>query len=296
VIRAELPATTSARLGLLAGFWIFVGLFGGTSIWIGERVAGSSLSWSAAAVPALGAALLWIPITLAAVRLALRFPLRGDAWLVPLMVHGLAAGAVTFVLNFAFIAGDILVTGRDVDLAGGVAAAAAVGFRFLHINALVYAVIVGLTHWYVLRARDDRPNRAGEPAAAQPRYASRLKAGVAGRVTLIEVGDIRWIEADGDYARVHVEAGEHLVSERMKHLERQLDPARFVRIHRSRIVNVDHLRELRHISHGDYEVTLDDDTELRVSRGRRKQLLATVERSGGGRATGPSRDPADQAG
>jgi two-component system LytT family response regulator len=65
----------------------------------------------------------------------------------------------------------------------------------------------------------------------------------------------------------------------MKQLEERLDPARFVRIHRSRIVNVERVRELRHLSHGDYEVTLANDVSLRVSRGRRKQLLDAVERA-----------------
>lgn len=270
----RLPETTEARIALLVGFWLFVGVFGGTTIWIGERFAGVALTWAAAVLPALGAALLWIPITLIAVRLALSFPLRSDRWLAPLAVHAGAALAVSFVLNFTFVGGAVLLAGRQLGLAGWIAAASAVGFRFLHINAGVYVVIVVLVHVHEAGLVPGSPR----PVAGEPEYASRLKAGTAGRMTLVNVDDIEWIEADGDYARVHVNGGDHLVSERMKRLEKQLDPGRFVRIHRSRIINVEHVRELRHLSHGDYEVTLDDDTCLRVSRGRRKQLLAAVER------------------
>jgi two-component system LytT family response regulator len=276
----DVPETTRARIALLAAFWLFVGFFGGTAIWLGERFDGRQTSWTAAIYPAVGAAVLWIPITLVAARLAWRFPFTGERWGRPLALHALGAAAVSFVLNFLFVGAAVVLTDRSLGLAGWATAAGAAGFRFLHINALVYLVIVGLVHVYrAFRGADHPRGRASaEPAGG---YARRLEARSAGRVTLVDVDDVVWIEADGDYARVHVDGGDHLVSERMKHLERRLDPARFVRIHRSRIVNVDRVRELRHLSHGDYEVTLDDDTPLRVSRGRRKHLLAAVERSRG---------------
>lgn len=287
-----------ARIGLLAGVWLLVGLFGGTAIWIGERIAGGAAPWSGAIAPAIAAALLWIPITLAAMALAHRFPLRAGAGsgalpvhgAAALAVHGAAALAVSFVLNAAFVGVAGVLSGGDLDLFAWSSATGAVGFRFLHINALVYAVVIGLVHADrvgIAPAMRADPRESGTPGAGfahragPPRHATRLKAGTAGRVTLIDTDDIRWIEADGDYARVYVEGADHLVSERMKRLERELDPLRFVRIHRSRIVNVERVRTLRHLSHGDYEVTLDDDTPLRVSRGRRRRLLEAVERAQG---------------
>jgi two-component system LytT family response regulator len=229
-------------------------------------------------LPSLGAALLWIPLTLTALWLARRFPLPAERWWLSAGVHALAALSASFVLNLAFFAGEAVLPGGRLPAAGLLAAAGIAGLRFLHINAGVYLGIVALSWMWAARRRPAEPPDAAPTGGAEP-YARRLRAATAGRVTLLEVDDIEWIEADGDYARVHVDGADHLVSERMKQLEERLDPARFVRIHRSRIVNVERVRELRHLSHGDYEVTLANDVSLRVSRGRRKQLLDAVERA-----------------
>lgn len=301
--RLRLPDRTGARIALLGGFWLFVGLFGGTAIWLGARVEGDALGWAQASRPAVVAALLWIPITLPAIRLAQRFPVHGERRARHGLIHLASALLSSFVLNFAFVAVEALVSGAALDLSAWGAAASSAGLRFLHVNAFVYLVIVGLAHAHdrdagfsarsgpssaviagVQQTADQVGILSGEgdaPVDAGTVYAQRLEARSGGRLTLLDVGDIEWIEADGDYARVHLGDAEHLVSERMKDLEGRLDPASFVRIHRSTIVNVRRVRELRHVSHGDYEVTLDDDTRLRVSRGRRPGLMAAVERARG---------------
>lgn len=275
--RPRLPETTRARLGLLAAFWVFVGIFGGTAIWLGARVDGIELTWWQAVRPALVAAMLWVPITLLAIRLARRLPVRGEHRARHGAVHLACALAASFALNFGFFAVESMVGLGARDPYAWAVAASSAGLHYLHVNALVYLVIVGLVH--VFEHPAGSPPAANASAAERPAYVQRLEARSGGRITLLDVDDIEWIEADGDYACVHLKDAEHLVSERMKHLEKRLDPARFVRIHRSRIVNVGHVRELRHLSHGDYEVTLDDETVLRVSRGRRPELLAAVERS-----------------
>lgn len=114
------------------------------------------------------------------------------------------------------------------------------------------------------------------PAAGT--YLERLVIKSGGRVTLLRVGDIEWIDADGDYARIHVGKAWHLLRETMKHLEAQLDPARFVRIHRSTIVNLEKVKELQPFFRGEYVVVLHTGVTLKLSRGYRDHLEAKLGR------------------
>ena len=90
-----------------------------------------------------------------------------------------------------------------------------------------------------------------------------------GRVHLMHDAEIYWCEAVGNYVRVHAAAGTYVVRSTLRHLEHQLRAARFVRVHRSTVVNVDVIRDLRATTNGDYMITLRDDTALTLSRGYR---------------------------
>jgi DNA-binding LytR/AlgR family response regulator len=88
----------------------------------------------------------------------------------------------------------------------------------------------------------------------------------AGKVLFLRAEQIEWVEAAGNYVRLHVGGESHLFRESMKNMESRLDGERFVRIHRSAIVNVDHIRELQPWFHGEYVVLLQDGTRLMASR------------------------------
>jgi two-component system, LytTR family, response regulator len=118
-----------------------------------------------------------------------------------------------------------------------------------------------------------------EPAPAQPRYLDRLVVKSGGKVTLLPVGEIEWIDAEGDYVRIHVGKTWHLLRETMKNLEDQLDSARFVRIHRSTIVNLEKVKELQPFFRGEYVVVLHNGTTLKLSRGYRDNLEARLGRT-----------------
>jgi two-component system, LytTR family, response regulator len=94
------------------------------------------------------------------------------------------------------------------------------------------------------------------------------------RVLLIDVVDIDWIGADGDYVRIHASGKSHLIRDTMTAMEHRLDPTAFVRIHRSAIVNSSRIRELRPYSSREYAVILHDGTRLRLSRRYRERLRA----------------------
>jgi two-component system LytT family response regulator len=118
-----------------------------------------------------------------------------------------------------------------------------------------------------------------EPAPVRERYLDRLVVKSGGKVTLLPVGEIEWIDAEGDYVRIHVGKTWHLLRETMKNLEEQLDSARFVRIHRSTIVNLEKVKELQPFFRGEYVVVLHNGTTLKLSRGYRDNLEARLGRT-----------------
>jgi two-component system LytT family response regulator len=100
----------------------------------------------------------------------------------------------------------------------------------------------------------------------------RLLVKSPGRIRLVIVDDIDWIGAEGNYVCLHVGEASHLMRETMTSVERQLDPARFVRIHRSTIVNLDRIVEMRPACRGEYEVVLANGVSLKLSRTYRAGL------------------------
>jgi len=113
-------------------------------------------------------------------------------------------------------------------------------------------------------------------APAEPKSLPRLIVKSAGRVFFIRTEEIDWIEAEGYYARLHVGGKSHLLRETLTNLESQLDQNRFLRIHRSTIVNLERIRELQTQSHGEFTVVLNDGTQLKLSRGYRDRLTTLL--------------------
>lgn len=125
------------------------------------------------------------------------------------------------------------------------------------------------------RRDDDLDRRLREvlaQARPRPAYLERLLVPDGTRSVLLDVARIDWIEAEGNHVRLHVGRASHLLRGTLTALEERLDPARFIRIHRSRIVNADRIREIHPWSHGDQLVILDDGTELMMSRRYRDRL------------------------
>jgi len=116
-----------------------------------------------------------------------------------------------------------------------------------------------------------------ESAAVEPaRHASRLVVKSAGRTVFVRVDEVDWIEADDYYAKLHVAGKTHLLRETMGSLEARLDPARFFRVHRSAIVNLDRVREVQFLFRGEHVVILHDGTKLKLSRSRLEKLEAML--------------------
>ena len=103
-----------------------------------------------------------------------------------------------------------------------------------------------------------------------------------GRITVVAVDEIDWIQAADNYARIHTGRGAFLLRETMRSLEERLDPSVFVRVHRSSIVNLTRVRELHPLFGGEYTIVLTSGDRLTLSRGYRDSFRDRLAGAGEG--------------
>jgi two-component system, LytTR family, response regulator len=114
--------------------------------------------------------------------------------------------------------------------------------------------------------------------ASRRRFLSRLPVKLRGKLVVIDLADVDWIEAADNYVTLHVGGNAYPARETMSRLERELDPERFVRIHRSAIVQVDRIKELLPDFHGDFVVVLRTGARVTLSRTYRRKVEAILRR------------------
>jgi len=100
----------------------------------------------------------------------------------------------------------------------------------------------------------------------------RLVVKSGGRLFFLRTDEIDWVQAAGNYVRLHVGSASHLLRETMNAIEGRLDPEKFFRIHRSRMVNMERIQEMQPWLNGEYAVLLRTGTRLTLSRGYREKL------------------------
>ncbi len=125
-------------------------------------------------------------------------------------------------------------------------------------------------------ALDQRLHDLLQSALGRRHGPERLMVKSGGRIYFVRVADIDWIEAAGNYVRLHVGKDDHLLRESLTALEKKLDASRFVRVHRSTIVNIDRIREIQPAFNADYVIILEGGKELALSRSCRDRLEASL--------------------
>jgi two-component system, LytTR family, response regulator len=113
----------------------------------------------------------------------------------------------------------------------------------------------------------------------KPEYLERLVIRTNGHIFFIKTEEIDWLEAEGNYVRLHSGKESYLLRDAISSLENQLDPKKFLRIHRSAIVNINRIQELQPWFHGEYRVILQDGVQLTLSRSYRDKLNELVGKS-----------------
>ena len=116
-----------------------------------------------------------------------------------------------------------------------------------------------------------------DSARTGQQHRDRVPIRSAGRVFFLDVDDIDWVEAADNYVKVHAKGETHVVRQTLQRMEEWLSPKRFVRIHRSTIVNVARIREIQPWFGGEYVVLLRDGTKVSTSRRYRPRLQALLE-------------------
>jgi len=119
---------------------------------------------------------------------------------------------------------------------------------------------------------EQRIRRALAEARPPAAYLDRVLVRTGDRAVFLRTDEIDWLEAEENYVRVHAGREPHLVRGTLAGLEERLDPARFIRVHRSHVVNLASIRELHPWSHGDWMIVLRDGRELMLSRRYRDRL------------------------
>jgi two-component system LytT family response regulator len=161
-------------------------------------------------------------------------------------------------------------------------------FRYQPLDFLLHPVDAERLHDALGRAMDqlmtknlERNDRSVQElllrAKTGMKTALRVMVKSAGRISFVKAEDIDWVEADRDYVRIYNAGKRHLLRERISHLEQQLPQGRFLRIHRSTIVNVDRIKELQPLSFGEYSVILHDGTRLTMSRSFRDRVFQRLQ-------------------
>lgn len=120
--------------------------------------------------------------------------------------------------------------------------------------------------------------RRGGPAAASPASGrpERIVVKADGVLHFIEYTHVVWIEGQGDYLKIHAGKNSVLIRDTLVGLEARLDAARFVRVHKSAIVNVEHVRKLKAIHYGDHALETSDGSAIRVGRAYRDKVAALI--------------------
>jgi DNA-binding LytR/AlgR family response regulator len=133
---------------------------------------------------------------------------------------------------------------------------------------LLFACLAGLgavAHW-----------RTVTPDPAPPSHLTSVSVKLRNAIHVVQLSEVRWIETQGNYLALHTGDHTHLLRETSARLEQRIDPERFLRIHRQTLVAVSRMRALAPLAGGDAMLTLDDGTELRVSRTYRNRVRSLL--------------------
>jgi len=126
-------------------------------------------------------------------------------------------------------------------------------------------------------ANQQLSSNSGSPLSQQGnKYANRIVFKSRGRIVFLPVSDIRWISAEENYVRIRTNSETHLLRETMVRLQEKLDPEVFLRVHRSSIVNLQHVKEVRTEADGEYTVLLVNGDKLTMSRSYRSRITGLL--------------------
>lgn len=280
--RAVPAQLRACLLGFLYWLCFLLVLEPGNLLNAGEAGALPSLSHEAIRIGV--AALLGAMATSIPALLTRKLPVTGAAWLRRALIHAAGACALALVLILvSCLLAAWLLEGKALPTAADVRAQLVGNWLLLTYALGALTALLHAVERPAAAAPEPEPAPApivapapvpDRPAVAPASARAGIQVKARGKTHVVELGDIDWIEAQGNYAALHTASGTHLVRETLSAFERQLDPASFVRIHRRVIVAADRIAGVKPAGNGDAVLTLADGRALRVSRNYRDALKA----------------------
>jgi hypothetical protein len=203
-----------------------------------------------------------------------RFPVQGRSWPRHLALQAGTCALMSLVLiAISCVLASWILTTEHRPLLAAFRAEFISNWLLLAFSLAGFIAIVHALR-FLQQVRDSEVTAAAISNA--PGYVSQLPVRTKGRVIVLDLGNVDWIEAQGNYLALHVGSTTHLIREGLSRLEPRLDPALFARVHRSAIVSVSRVQGITSLGAGDAMLRLKDGTELRMSRSFRERLTALI--------------------
>jgi len=275
--RRFLRLRTPIELALWAVAFLVPAAFNSVVTWLDIQRAGQDLEPWKPVMWEASSAVMWLLLVPAMLALCERWPLHADTWRRRLPGYLLASVAFSML----HVAGMVLMRKAGYlalgDHYGPDSLPRMFGYEYLK-DVRTFALVVLATHvyrWFWRRLQGearllDPPDDLPAPAAAE--RPERFLVRKLGREFLVAAADIEWMQAAGNYVNLRVRGHDYPLRSTMAGIEAQLDPARFARIHRSHIVNLDQVASIEPLDTGDARVHMKDGSVLPCSRRHRDAL------------------------
>jgi hypothetical protein len=231
--------------------------------------AGGAVAWDKEAIRILGASILGAMSTPVLLALMRRFPIEGGRLWRHATIQTIGGAAIAFgLIVLSCIMAPLMQVGDTRPFLVSLPQQVAANWLLL-----VFAIASFTAIAHALRRRGETTQA---PAAGQA-FLTTVPVKSRGRLVLLDLTAVDWIETQGNYLALHAGPAVHLIRETSVSFEQKLDPSRFVRTHRRTLVALDRVRELAPLAGGDAVLRLANGAELKVSRAYRERLRAALE-------------------
>jgi hypothetical protein len=235
--------------------------------------AGSPLAWDQEVLRILGASMLAALATPAVTGLMRRFPIEGQALRRHIAVHAASAGAMAFgLIALSCFLAPLVNVGDTRPFLTALPDHLAANWLLLAFSLGGLTAILHAVHFFQRAAMQQRAPMSPPERAPDAAHLRQVQIKTRGRVTVVDLSTVDWIEAQGNYVALHCGATTHLLRETLSAFEAKLDPSAFVRVHRSRLVGVARVAAISPLANGDGSIRLTDGTDVRMSRAYRDQV------------------------